>query len=184
VLRLEGVNPIPDLIAIEPAAIAAETVAAGGEITLTASGFDFVEGAEVRLDGQPQETSFISGQALTAKVKTDLLATPGDHQVTVFNPPPLGGESIPGLVLTVAVSGEPEVVVPGAPGVAPTPPNGAEGDVPAAGEVVAAGAPVGDAAAAEPLAAAEVTIIVEPEAAANGTEALTDQPVVGSPANP
>ena len=95
ILRLEGVNPIPDLVSIDPETISAETVAAGGDILLTLSGADFVNGSEVRIDGQAQGTAFVSDLELVATVASGVLAASGDHQLTVFNPAPYGGESSP-----------------------------------------------------------------------------------------
>ena len=171
ILRLEGVNPIPDLVSIDPDAISAETVAAGGEILLTVSGADFVSGSEVRIDGQKQGTAFVSDLELAATVDAAVLAAPGDHQVTVFNPVPHGGESPP-LVLAVVAAGEPVVVVPGQPVPPPTPPDGAAGAAPPAAEGVspdAGTAPQAEEAAPPvPLDQDDVRIITAAEAAAAG----------------
>ena len=185
VLRLEGVNPIPNLVSIEPTEISSETVAAGGEILLTLSGSDFVDGSELRIDGQKQETSFASGESLTARIAAAAIAAPGDHQVTVFNPTPLGGESTTPLTLTVVATGEPVVDVPVDPAVPPAHPDGGEGIVPPVADVVApvdgAAPPMADADIPAPLAAEDVQIVVAADPATNGAQ--PGQPVVNAPVN-
>lgn len=56
-------------------------------------GSDFVGGSVVRWNGSDRPTTFISGRELTAQIAASDIAATGTASVTVFNPPPGGGNS-------------------------------------------------------------------------------------------
>jgi uncharacterized protein (TIGR03437 family) len=89
-------NPTPALTNINPSA----TTMGGGPFTLTATGNNFVSGSKVRWNGADLATTFVSATQLTATVPASLIVAAGTAQVTVFNPTPGGGTSVP-LTFTI-----------------------------------------------------------------------------------
>jgi uncharacterized repeat protein (TIGR01451 family) len=82
-------NPVPTLSAMDP-----YTATAGGpSFTLVVTGTNFVTGSVVRWDGGDTTTTFISSTRLSATIPASSIAISGTFAVTVFNPPPVGGES-------------------------------------------------------------------------------------------
>jgi hypothetical protein len=83
-------NPVPVLTSVSP-----NSATAGGPgFTLTANGSQFVNGqSEIRWNGSPLTTSFVSSGQLTAPVPASLIATTGTATVTVFTGLPGGGTS-------------------------------------------------------------------------------------------
>lgn len=79
----QAVNPAPTLAGIAPAA-----ADQGAATVITVTGTGFVPASEVRLDGLPVPTTFVSATQLSAQVSSN---TPGQHQLTVFSPAPGGG---------------------------------------------------------------------------------------------
>ncbi len=90
VTNLDGEsNPAPTTASLSPA------VALAGEsgLTMTVQGADFVENSQVRWNGSPRTTTFISATELEAAITAADLASAGAASVTVFNPAPGGGTS-------------------------------------------------------------------------------------------
>jgi hypothetical protein len=94
-------NPAPVLSAISPSS----ATAGSGPLTLSVTGSGFVAASEVRWNGSPLVTTYVSSTSLTALVPASLLAAPGTASVTVFNPAPGGGTSAPQtFTITAAAS--------------------------------------------------------------------------------
>lgn len=74
----------PASICVTASAPAAGCVAAS-DATLTVTGFGFVSGATVRLDGTALATTVVSGRQLAATVPTTMLASPRRYAVEVEN---------------------------------------------------------------------------------------------------
>lgn len=74
----------------------------GPDFTLTVNGSNFVSNSVVRWEGLDRATTFVSNTQLQAAISAADIATPGNRQVTVFNPAPGGGTSTP---LTFASTG-------------------------------------------------------------------------------
>ena len=86
-------NPVPVLSSLEPASAQEGDDA----FTLRALGSGFVEGSEVRWNGEARVTTFTSSQELQANIPASDIAGAGSVQVTVFNPAP--GEGISDALL-------------------------------------------------------------------------------------
>jgi uncharacterized protein (TIGR03437 family) len=82
-------NPVPTLTSLSPNSRPVN----GGAFTLTVTGTNFVQGSQVRWNGQSRQTTFINSTQLTAQIPGTDLASSGPAQVTVFNPEPGGGTS-------------------------------------------------------------------------------------------
>jgi len=87
VYRLATLRPVPALSRITPV----RSVAGAEEFDLTVQGSLFVGGSEVRWNGQPRPTEFISTTRLRATISAADVAGEGAAQVSVFNPEPGGG---------------------------------------------------------------------------------------------
>jgi hypothetical protein len=117
-LLLEGAIAMPQLESIDPAEILLTAVAAGADVTLTASGRNFVSGASaLMVDGLAQPKTVVSENRLTAQVPAAVL-TAGEHQVTVGTTDAFGSDESAPLTLSVVATGESEVDAPAEPGVA------------------------------------------------------------------
>ena len=92
-----AVNPVPAATALSPARASAGAAA----FTLTVTGSGFVAGSEVRWNGAPRTTTFVSATQLRAAIAATDVAVPSTAQVTVFSPAPGGGTSA-ALAFTVA----------------------------------------------------------------------------------
>ena len=89
-------NPVPVLSTMEPA-----SAEAGGPVfTLRVLGSGFVEGSEVRWNGEARVTTVIGSQELMAEISASDIGEAGTAQVTVFNPAPGGGlsDSLPFVI--------------------------------------------------------------------------------------
>ncbi|HET7841398.1 MAG TPA: VCBS repeat-containing protein, partial [Terriglobia bacterium] len=87
-------NPVP--FVNQP--LVPSAVAPGGpDFTLTVNGTGFVNGATVNWNGTALATTFVSSSQLTATVPAAHTALIGTATVTVINPGPGGGASIPAL---------------------------------------------------------------------------------------
>ena len=89
-------NPVPVLSSLDPAS----GIAGSGAFTLSLTGSGFIEGSQVRWDGEDRSTSFISSGELQLEISAVDVQPVGQVQVTVFNPQPGGGPSSP-LVFTI-----------------------------------------------------------------------------------
>lgn len=113
-------NPTPTLASITPT----NATAGASQLTLTANGQNFTNGAVVRWNGSDLATAFVNAQQLTATIPANLLSSAGNANVTVFNPSPGGGVSN-AVTFTIDAglsppaptisSLSPAVVTPGAP---------------------------------------------------------------------
>ena len=89
-------NPAPYInpLTANPTGLVPSTAVAGGPaFTLTVNGGGFISGSEVRWNGFPRTTTFISAIQLTATITAGDIASPGKNDVTVFNYAPGGGLS-------------------------------------------------------------------------------------------
>jgi uncharacterized protein (TIGR03437 family) len=82
-------NPVPSIVGISPDS----TNAGGAGFALIVNGVNFVTTSQVRWNGQPRTTEFLSGTGLTAQITAADIAVAGAANVTVFNPSPGGGTS-------------------------------------------------------------------------------------------
>lgn len=84
-------NPQPTITSLTPSAVA------GGSapFTMTVTGGNFFSGATVLWNGSALLTAFTSGTALTAAVPAGDVAAQGSAQVSVINPSPNLGPSVP-----------------------------------------------------------------------------------------
>ncbi len=89
-------HPVPALSSLSPSSTTAPALVP--LLTLTGSGFD--DAAQVRWNGTPIPTAFVSTNQLTATPPASLFSTGIAAAITVFNPAPGGGTSNP-LTFTV-----------------------------------------------------------------------------------
>ena len=82
-------NPIPLITSLSPAS----AQAGGSNFTLTVTGSDFVNGAQVRWNGAARTTTFVSDTQLRAQITAADIASQGSASITVLNPAPGGGLS-------------------------------------------------------------------------------------------
>jgi hypothetical protein len=82
-------NTVPALSSLSPARVSG----GGSGLTLTVAGSGFVPGAVVRWDSVAKTTTFVSPTQLQAQITSVDIGASDDHNVTVQNPPPGGGES-------------------------------------------------------------------------------------------
>ncbi len=89
-------NPVPTLVSMSPTSRFAGTAG----FTLTVTGTNFNTQSQVRWDGVPQPTTFVSATQLTAAIPAANIATPGSASILVRNPGP-GGGNTPALTFTI-----------------------------------------------------------------------------------
>jgi sugar lactone lactonase YvrE len=77
-------NPVPILSSLSPSS----ATAGGSGFTLTANGYNFVEGAVVKWNGTALTTTYLSGTQLQAAIPASDIASAGSASVTVSNPAP------------------------------------------------------------------------------------------------
>ena len=82
-------NPAPRITSLSPSS----AIAGGAGFTLTVNGQDFVNGAEVRWNGSPRPTTFVTSTQLTAAIPVSDIVAAGTATVAVFSPTPGGGLS-------------------------------------------------------------------------------------------
>ena len=70
-----------------------------GAVTVQVSGANFYPASVIEVNGKPQPTTYASGQQLQAKLDSTVTSAIGEISVSVFNPTPGGGTSVP-LTLT------------------------------------------------------------------------------------
>jgi hypothetical protein len=96
-LPLSGQTPNPVPLINTP--LVPISVAPGGAgFTLTLNGTGFVSGATINWNGTALTTTVVSGSQLTATVPAGNIATAGSAWVTVTNPAPGGGTSLPAFL--------------------------------------------------------------------------------------
>jgi hypothetical protein len=88
-------NPVPFINdPLMPSAVAP----GGPTFTLTVNGSNFIADSVVKWNGTALTTTFVSSSQLTATVPSTLTASASSGSVTVTNPTPGGGTSLPGYV--------------------------------------------------------------------------------------
>ncbi|MGH9769945.1 MAG: IPT/TIG domain-containing protein [Blastocatellia bacterium] len=88
-VTLTIINPVPAITSLNPNVVAEGS----GDFTLTVTGTNFVNGAQVRINGAPRPTTFVSSTQLTTNIAASEVAAPGTLNVQVVNPDPGGGAS-------------------------------------------------------------------------------------------
>src|SRR5882757_987674 len=101
-LPLYGQSPNPVPLINDPLVPISVAPGAAG-FTLTVNGTGFVSGSVVHWNGTALTTSFVSSSRLTASVPGTDVASAGSAWVTVTNPAPGGGTSLPAF-LRIATS--------------------------------------------------------------------------------
>ncbi|MBU4176146.1 MAG: DUF5719 family protein [Actinomycetia bacterium] len=84
-------NPVPVTTSLSPE----RKVAGQAGFTLTVNGTNFVDGSVVCMNGSDRTTAFSSANRVTASIPASDITTVGTADVTVHNPAPGGGTSIP-----------------------------------------------------------------------------------------
>ena len=90
VTRISNPNPAPVLTSLAPASAGT----GGTAFNLTLNGSNFAGASEVRWNGAPRPTSFVSSGRLIAVIPGSDIAVAGTAQVSVFTPTPGGGASV------------------------------------------------------------------------------------------
>jgi hypothetical protein len=103
--KTESDNPAPFVNALSPSAAAI----GGPTFTLTVDGVGFVPASQVRWNGEPRPTTYLSAGQLTAQIDAADIAAASTASVTVFNPLPGGGESTPVLFVVKEPNPAPDV---------------------------------------------------------------------------
>jgi hypothetical protein len=85
-------NPVP---LINDPLVPSAVAPGGADFTLTVNGSNFVAASVVKLNGAALTTTFVNSSQLTATVPNTLIATAGSASITVTNPAPGGGTSLP-----------------------------------------------------------------------------------------
>ena len=97
-------NPVPQIDSVSPTIISTGTPA-----VLTVNGSRFVPASIVHVNGSDRPTTFVSATQLTVALTADDVKSPGQLSISVFNPPPAGGTSLP-VSVTVA-NGLPRITI-------------------------------------------------------------------------
>jgi dipeptidyl aminopeptidase/acylaminoacyl peptidase len=102
----QTIAPLPALASLSPAGV----VSGSPDVAVIVEGSGFVRRSQVRWNGQPRSTQFVSPTRLTFIAQASDLAQPGAARITVATSPVGGGESAalqfavnPGIVLTKAL---------------------------------------------------------------------------------
>lgn len=82
-------NPIPQIIDIDPH----DTPLGSKNVVLMITGSNFIEDSIAKLDGKGTVTTFINTSKLSIAVPDLKVTQKCNIEITVFNPPPVGGES-------------------------------------------------------------------------------------------
>jgi hypothetical protein len=80
-------NPLPTITSLSPNG----ATAGGAAFTLTVNGTGYVNGSQVKFNGNARTTTFVSATQLTAAILATDIATVGTANVTVTNAAPGGG---------------------------------------------------------------------------------------------
>jgi hypothetical protein len=88
-VQIIAASAIPRIQALEPG----EWATQGGAFTLKVVGLSFAQNSVVRWQGSPRQTTFISSTELNAQILASDVAVEGDFLISVFTPPPGGGNS-------------------------------------------------------------------------------------------
>jgi len=82
-------NPAPTLTSIFPTS----TVAGTGQLTITATGINFMSSSTIDWNGSALATTYVSSSSLSAVVSSTYVASAGTSSITIVNPTPGGGTS-------------------------------------------------------------------------------------------
>jgi hypothetical protein len=91
-VALAQTNPAPFL---NQPLVPTATAPGGSSFALTVNGTGFVSGSAVNWNGTALSTTFVSSSQLTATIPASDIANPGTASITVTNPAPGGGTSLP-----------------------------------------------------------------------------------------
>ena len=95
---INATNLQPTITSLNPSSDTAGSLG----FNLTVNGTNFVSGAsQVLWNGASRTTTFVTATQLTAAISASDIATAGSATVTVFNPAPGGGTTIPALTFTI-----------------------------------------------------------------------------------
>src|ERR1700694_1822095 len=94
-LSAQSPNPVP---LINDPLVPTSVAPGGAGFTLTVNGTGFVSGSKVNWNGTALPTSFVSSSRLTASVSGSDIASAGSARITVTNPAPGGGPSLPAFL--------------------------------------------------------------------------------------
>jgi hypothetical protein len=83
------VNPVPTLVAIQPAQLVTSSI----DTQITVTGSSFIASSSVLVGSQPIATTEVSASQLSAVVPAAFLSGTGALPIAVLNPPPGGGVS-------------------------------------------------------------------------------------------
>ena len=86
-------NPRPQITSLSEW----NTDAGGPGFVLSLFGSGFVPNSSVLWEGSPRTTTYVSGSELRASITAADIASEGEIQLTVSNPPPAGGTTFPSL---------------------------------------------------------------------------------------
>jgi len=101
-----GSNPVPQVNPIVPSSVAP----GGPAFSITLIGTGFVSTSVVNWNGGALTTHFVSATKLTADVPAANIASPGSAWITVTNPAPGGGTSLPAFLRIAAPTSSPSFV--------------------------------------------------------------------------
>lgn len=97
-------NPVPFVSAIDPK----EVIAGATNVRLTLHGEHFIDKVSVvKLGGVAYQPEFVNAQQLELALPDAALVEARSLQITVYNPPPGGGESDPPSTLAILISPAP-----------------------------------------------------------------------------
>jgi hypothetical protein len=93
-LPLTVTNGAPAITSFDPGGV----VAGSPDRSITIYGTGFVGSSSVKSNGQVVSAAYVSGSQLNATIPANHFLNPGSVTITVTNPPPGGGTSLPGYL--------------------------------------------------------------------------------------
>lgn len=102
-LIVSVLNPIAGLCSISPDLIVARPDESSPSIPMTITGFSFVKGAKVLLEGEAVPTEFVNSTILTASIPAKLVPNGEPKRITVENPAPVVVRDPPSETLPLMV---------------------------------------------------------------------------------
>jgi hypothetical protein len=82
-------NPVPSISDFEPKSVEPRT----NNLIVNVKGTGFAKGAVVRINGTNRDTDYVDETQINAKLLPEDVEKEGELEITIFNPPPGGGES-------------------------------------------------------------------------------------------
>ncbi len=168
--------PVPILSSVSPV----QVTAGGAAYTMQLTGSGFTSASTVSVNGNPLQTTYVSGTSLTAQVPASDITTAGQLNVQVTTPPPGGGTS---NAVTVSIEGSKQTtpvvtVTPSATSITTAQAlnitvgiSGGSGNPTPTGSVTLSGS--GYTSASTTVSGGSVTITIPSGALATGTDTLT-----------